>query len=411
MKPVNHISRQTARRYVLGRQGLYPGRRFSGKEGTKSAILQSEVIQVDTINVIARNHDLVLHSRVQDYDPQFLDDLMYRERQFFDFGAILFVLPTHELPFWRTIMQYWQPQLLNYLSEHATTVEHVRAELRNRGALANRDFVERQRIPGGFRTIKDTGKVLYYLWLTGEIVTHSRKRFERLHDFFENVFQPVEPATLEETERHIGLKIMREVGLATASEWAKRAYPFYYPYWKPRPNPKEVQKWLDNRVAEGELAKVEVEGRKLPCYLPAADLNYLEILESGAIPAEWKPLDKATDEEVNFIAPLDNVIWDRARTLALFEFDYIWEVYKPAPTRRWGYYTMPILYGDRFVGRIDPKLDRKNSTLKIEGFWLDDETLRYDERFNTALQTAFNRFACFHQATLVTNYQLGGERT
>jgi uncharacterized protein len=394
MPTIPQISKQTARRYVLGRQGLFPGRRYSGKEGTNAALLQSEVVQVDTINVIARNHDLVLHSRVKDYSPAYLDSLMYHERKFFDFGAILFILPTTELAFWRAIMQRWYPQLINYLSDHAETVEHVRQELRKRGALSSRDFADRERIRGGFYTIKDTSKVLYYLWLTGEIVTHSRKRFERLHDFYANIFPHVEPAPIEDAEGFIGRKIMRDLGLATSSEWAKRVTPF----WERRPNPKEALHRLEAMTNSGELAKVAVEGRKQLCYLPTADLPLLEILEADNIPPEWKPLDNTTDTEVNFIAPLDNIIWDRARVQALFDFEYVWEVYKPAPIRKWGYYTMPILYGDKLVGRLDPKLDRKSGILKIEGFWLEDENLRHDALFNTALQTALERFAKFHEA-------------
>src|SRR5690242_5534211 len=98
---IDTIRKQTARRYVLGRQGLWPGRRWQGQEGTADALQQAESVQVDTISVVARNQDLALHSRVQDYRPEHLDTLLYRERRFFDYGWILFVYPMQELPYWQ----------------------------------------------------------------------------------------------------------------------------------------------------------------------------------------------------------------------------------------------------------------------------------------------------------------------
>src|SRR5689334_20766409 len=99
------ITRQTARRYVLGRQGLWPGRRWRGKPGTDMALRQGEAAQIDTISVVARNHDLALWSRVADYRTEYLDTLLYQERVFFDYGDILMIYPMQELPYWQAIMQ------------------------------------------------------------------------------------------------------------------------------------------------------------------------------------------------------------------------------------------------------------------------------------------------------------------
>ena len=115
--------------------------------------------------------------------------------------------------------------------------------------------------------------------------------------------------------------------------------------------------------------------------MPAEDVPVLKEIAEGRVPDGWQPTDSPTDEEVRFLAPLDNVIWDRDRTRALFDFDYVWEVYKPAPQRRWGYYTLPVLWGDRLVARIDLKLHRKQSTLAIQGFWLENDSLAKDDAF------------------------------
>src|SRR5438552_14398183 len=109
------ISKQTARRYILGRQGLWPGRRWAGKEGTAAAIWQAEAVQIDPVSAVHRNHDLVLWSRVAGYNPSYLDTLLYTDRLFFDYGGILMVYPMRELRYWQTVMlrrrYYWKEEI------------------------------------------------------------------------------------------------------------------------------------------------------------------------------------------------------------------------------------------------------------------------------------------------------------
>ena len=103
----------------------------------------------------------------------------------------------------------------------------------------------------------------------------------------------------------------------------------------------------------------------------------LATLAADQVPAAWQPLVTTTLDEVTFLAPLD-IVSARGRAKVWFDFEYIWEVYKPAHQRRWGYYTLPILYGDRLVARFDPKLDRTTNTLVINGMWLEDDALAED---------------------------------
>ena len=109
------------------------------------------------------------------------------------------------------------------------------------------------------------------------------------------------------------------------------------------------------------------------------------------MPADWAPLETTTDEEATFLSPLDPVS-ARGRAKPLFGFDYVWEVYKPVEKRSFGYYTMPILWGDRLVGRFDPKLDRTTGTLVINGLWLEDDALARDPAFGDALAAGMKRF-------------------
>jgi uncharacterized protein YcaQ len=125
----------------------------------------------------------------------------------------------------------------------------------------------------------------------------------------------------------------------------------------------------------------------------------LSELEAGRIPKAWKPLGPSTEEEVTLLAPLE-MVSARGRSKKVFDFEYLWEVYKPVHQRRWGYYTLPILYGDDLVARLDPKLDRKTNTLHILGFWLEDDTSK-DEAFANAFGRGLARFAKFVNAQRV----------
>jgi uncharacterized protein YcaQ len=147
------------------------------------------------------------------------------------------------------------------------------------------------------------------------------------------------------------------------------------------------ERWL----ADGAAIEVRVEGWRQTQLAPGADAGLLAALEGGVAPLDWTPTDTTTEQEANFLSPLDPVS-ARGRAKPLFGFDYVWEVYKPVEQRKFGYYTLPILWGDRLVGRFDPKLDRATGTLVINGLWLEDDALARDAAFADALAAGMKRF-------------------
>jgi uncharacterized protein YcaQ len=147
------------------------------------------------------------------------------------------------------------------------------------------------------------------------------------------------------------------------------------------------ERWL----ADGAAIEVRVEGWRQTQLAPGADAGLLAALEGGVAPLDWTPTDTTTEQEANFLSPLDPVS-ARGRAKPLFGFDYVWEVYKPVEQRKFGYYTLPILWGDRLVGRFDPKLDRATGTLVVNGLWLEDDALARDEAFGEALARGMTRF-------------------
>jgi uncharacterized protein YcaQ len=155
-----------------------------------------------------------------------------------------------------------------------------------------------------------------------------------------------------------------------------------------------AKKMLDAMLADGDIIEVQVEGWKAVHYALGSDAEVLRDLSAGRVPGAWAPLETTSQEEVVFLAPLDPVS-ARGRAKVLFGFDYVWEVYKPKHQRKFGYYTLPILWGDQLVARFDSKLDRTTDTFVILGLWLEDATLGKDEAFAEALACGFARFVSF----------------
>jgi uncharacterized protein YcaQ len=390
------ITIETARRFILGKQGLWPGRRWRGIEGTEAAMRAMEYLQLDPLRILARSQDIQLHSRVLDYTSGLWEDLAYQQRQFFDWGGWLAVRPMDELPHWHVVMRrerdgdYGDSRIRRLAVEHAGAIDEMRAILRERGTVSNRDFEMASRTrTQSYRGRKDSALALYYLWYTGEVMTHHREHFERVYALTETVA----PASLmresdeAEADRFLIKKDVSFSGLSRPSRVAEsfRGY---------GESDRATKKLLGAMVADGDLIEVQVEGWKAVHYALGSDTGVLADVSAGRVPQTWTPLETTTTEEVVFLAPLDHVS-ARGRAKVLFGFDYVWEVYKPEHQRRFGYYTLPVLWGDRLVGRFDSKLDRTTGTFVILGLWLEDEALGNDEAFAEAVARGFTRFVRF----------------
>ena len=265
----------------------------------------------------------------------------------------------------------------------------MRAILRERGTVSNRDFQMATRTrTESYRGRKDSSLALYYLWRTGEVTTHHRERLERVYALTEAVAPPhlIFDSDAERADRFL---IKKEVSFSGRARIKRTGETF----GRGEPD-RAAKRLLEAMLADGEIIEVRVEGWKATHHALGSDAATLAELSAGRVPAAWMPLAGTTTDEVVFLAPLDPVS-ARGRAKALFGFDYVWEVYKPADQRKYGYYTLPILWGERLVGRFDSKLDRATNTLVILGLWLEDEALGRDEAFATALGRGFERFVTF----------------
>lgn len=355
------------------------------------AIRACEALQLDPLNIIARSQDIVLHSRVLDYKPEYLYQAAYGDRQFFDYGGWLAMYPMEELPYWRMHMEKrTRDEYVSYfVQNHREVLEQVRAELRRRGPLGNRDFDGKRLEIHSYRGRKETSVALYDMWLSGELMIHHREGFNRVYDFRENIaprqFDYV--VTAQEAEQFFARKSVAFLGLK--SEGTMRAE--LHGYLRESYSPAEMKSMLGRWKESGMLEQVQVEGGREPYLVLAEDVPALKSLANGKVPQGWNPKETTTLEEVTFLAPLD-IVSARGRAKKLFDFEYKWEVYVPAHLRRWGYYVLPILYGDDLVARLDLKLDRKTMTLHVLGFWLEEDAPQ-DAAFADALANGLRRFA------------------
>jgi uncharacterized protein YcaQ len=389
------INSDVARRFILGKQGLWPGRRWRGIKGAEQAMRAMEYLQLDPLQIIARSQDIALHSRVLDYAPGMWEDVTYQQRKFFDWGGWLAVRPMDELPFWRVVMRrerdgdYGDARIHRTAREHADAIVEMRAILHERGTVSNRDFKMATRTrTQSYRGRKDSALALYYLWRTGEVMTHHRENFERVYALTETVAPTHLICESDEAEVDRFL-IQKGISFHGLSRLKRRVMRF-----TSAASRTAAKKLLGAMLADGDIIEVQVEGWKAKHYALGSDAEVLHDLSAGRVPEAWTPLETSTTKEAVFLAPLDPVS-ARGRAKVLFGFDYVWEVYKPKHKRKFGYYTLPILWGDRLVARFDSKLDRTTHTFVILGLWLEDEALGKDEAFAEALARGLARFVTF----------------
>ena len=307
-------------------------------------------IQFDPIAVAGRNHDLMLHARVAGYEPAWCD-VLYERREIFEAtNKALSFVPTSEFPWFRHAMGRKGPRFHNAaLADNAAVAEGVLERIRADGPLSSQDFERQAGATKNWFGMPENAvrSVLEAYTVTGEIGLARREGNVRYYDLLERLL-PADVLAVEVPEReqirHKLLSRYRAHGLLGAGgaggTFARIANP-------------DVRRALHKELVErGDLVQVEVEGLRGKRFVVAEEVGQLES------PPEPAP-------SVSFIAPFDSLLWDTPLLASLFTFEYVWEgFFKPAK-RRWGYYVLPILFGDHLVGRIEPRIDRERARVEV----------------------------------------------
>ena len=363
------IEPAVARRFLVLRHHLAPPRSLPAEpESVLRVVDRIGSIQFDPLEIAGRNHDLVLLARIAGYQREWTDRWLYEDRVLYEtYNKMLSIVPTAELPFYRlTWDKNNQAHLGGTFEEHAPLVEELLARIRDEGPLLPRDVGTREAIDWYWRPTNQVRAILEALAESGVIGIARRQGNIRIYDLAERLFPADLLATRHEERdqrRHRLMSRYRAGGLlggigGQAELWYGTAR-----------TAAERTELREELIERGELVPATVEGFKGERHVVAAELPLLEHAEREVAAAQ-PPGGVAPG--VAFLAPLDPFCWDRDQMRRLFDFDYVWEVYVPAAKRRWGYYVLPILYGDRLVGRIEPRFERRAGELRVLGLWWED---------------------------------------
>ena len=379
MTEVRRISAAVACRFFVIRHLLAPPRSLPARQESVLALFERfGSIQFDPLDIAGRNHDLVLQARIAGYRRAWTDALLYETRDLFEtFNKMLSIVPTAELPYYRIA---WDRARLQHeggtFDEHAPLVEEMLALIRDKGPLLPRTVEPRERIEWYWRPPNQVRAILEALAEAGMLGIARRQGNLRVYDLIERLF----PAELlarrpppRDQLRHKLLSRYRAHGLLGATGppevFASTYFGKALGIEDGLPVGSAARKLLlADLIESGALIPVDVDGVRIRRHIVASEVELFNQAEreiAAGEPPNGRP------PGVAFLAPLDQFCWDRQFLRELFGFDYVWEVYVPAKKRRWGYYVLPMLYGDRLVGRIEPKFERKAGVLKVFNVWFE----------------------------------------
>lgn len=363
------LSPPLARRLAVARQHLAGPRPPADTAGILEVVRDLGCLQLDPTNAVARSHLLVLWSRLGRYDPAILDALLWRERALFEYWAhAASIVPTDDYPIHRLMMRRyargeggWPRRVRAWMEQNGELRDAILAALAERGPLPSRAFPDVAAVPWastGWTASRNVERMLAFLWGQGEVLVAGRRGGQRLWDLAGHhlpAWTPREELDERVVVRRAALRALRALGVATAAHIAAHFTRDRYP---------GLDSVLAELEGEGRIVPVAIgEGdQALPgrWYVHADDLSALDRLGAG----EWRP-------RTTLLSPFDNLICDRARTETLFGFAFRLEIYVPRARRRYGYFVMPILHGDRLIGRIDPVMDRTRGRLTVNAVYAE----------------------------------------
>ncbi len=382
------ISQSEARRTMLSCQGLYPPRSWKGKRGVKAFFNRVRSIQFDPINVVGRNPDLVLQSRVIDYKPSLLDGLLYQDRYLVDnWDKMASLSLAEDWPLFSRHRSRME-EIFGVPSDVVMSLAPiVLGQIKEEGPQCSLDFQFEEKTDWAWGPTRVTRASLEGLYKMGQLGVHHRVSNRRYFDLIENLLpgelldEPDPNQNLEAYQRWHVLRRIGAMGLAhpnAGEQWGGMI-------GVKTPKRNQVIREL---VADGKLLMIEVEGIE-------GDQFYIRSEDQKLL---WSSKKGPEENRAAFIAPLDNLLWDRKTVKRLFDFSYMWEVYKPEKQREYGYYVLPVLFGDRFVGRFDPAYDKKSGLLTIKNWWWE-RGVKVDHEFASALKACLEEFLIYLNAS------------
>lgn len=384
-----HLTNKQARRFMLLKHGLIGNYKFINKQGVLDFVRQAGCIQYDPIDVCGKNAELVLQSRVKAFTKQMLYSLLYEDRALIDyFDKNLAIIETAD---WQFFWRYREAYKSGGRShgEVNTVCEEIKNIIHQKGAVSSADIGFNDKVSWYWSDTKLSRAALETMYFRGDLVIHHKKGTIKYYDLAENC---IDAKILNSPNPHLNerdhqkWRVLRRIG-AVGLLWNKPSDAWLNIWGLKSAERNEIFRQL---LEEEKIIEITVEGIKNTLYTLSADQSLL-----GTILQE--PILKARCE---LIAPLDNMLWDRRLIQALFGFDYKWEIYTPEEQRKYGYYVLPLLYGDRFIGRVEAIRDRHEKTLVVKNIWYE-EGVRKTNMMETAIYKCLYKFAAFNECNCI----------
>lgn len=382
------LSQDAVRGLMIAAQGLQQCPPSPAtKADVRQMIRQMHVLQIDTIHVVARSPYLVLWSRLGDYDPRWLDELLAEGALFEYWSHAACFLPIEDYPLYRRLMldrlTWNETRWRLWMEAHAELIDTLLTHIRENGPARSADFERTDGVQSGWWNWKDEQTALVGLWMKGDLMVAQRHHFQRIYDLRERVlpdWDDTRMPSLEAVYETFVLNTVNALGVTKAAWMAD-----YFRLYK-----KVAQSVLEKLAKRGQLQTVRVEGWDVPGYFHPDQWNAIEAAANGQIPVS----------RTAFLSPFDPLVWDRARALDLFGFDYKIEVYTPAPKRKYGYFTLPLLYNNALIGRLDPKAHRKEGIFEVKALHLEPGVI-VDDALVAEVKRALQACAAWHNTPQV----------
>jgi uncharacterized protein YcaQ len=394
--PTETVNRAAARRFLVRRHLLAPPRTLPAEAGSVRRVFERlGSLQFDPLDVTGRNHDLALAARIDGYRRAWTDAALYDERSLYEtYNKMFSLVPTEHLPWYRVA---WDVSRADHESsvfqEHAELVTELLDRIDRDGPLSPTDIEPRAAIEWSWRPTNQVRAILEALADAGVLGIARRDRNRRVYDRVERLFPEALLAERLDPDVQRTFKLRSRVQAHGLLPRRGGAYELWY---GTGPKPADRDRRMDALIDGGEVVPIAVEDVRGERVILGSEVADLEAATASIAAGE------PDAGGVAFLAPLDPLAWDRELLRGLFDFDYVWEVYVPATKRRWGYYVLPLLWGDRLVGRIEPRIERKTASLTVVDLWWEPgfDPLA-DERFVDDLAAALLAHGRFLDATRV----------
>ena len=388
------VTKEQAKQFILSRQGLLGKHRFAGKDGAYQYVRQAGCIQFDPVDVCGKNAELTLQSRVKGFRKQTLHDLLYKDRLLVDYSdKELSIWPSEDWPYFSGYRERSMAHGKNFAGIPELEEEAI-GYIRKHGPVSSDTLPIEGKIywhssmhwSGHWHEDSQAARsVLEQLYTDGVLLIHHKSGSRKFYDLADKYLSAEllhAPNPCRDEAELLDWRIRRRIG-AIGLLWNRRSDAWLGIGM----DTQQREEAFARMEASGRITAVQAEGIRMLLYMLSEDIPLLQAVLKDEID---------TKARLEFLAPLDPMMWDRKLIEAVWDYQYSWEIYTPAEKRKYGYYVLPVLYGQDLAGRIEAAADRKNNRLVVKNIWYEPH-VRLTKKLNHALDEAVQRLARFNE--------------